>query len=115
MENLKEKIDKILSRRGLFVKDLSPLSGINPVTVNDIRQKGDCKISQLVKIANALNVDPCYFIHENSDIEEMLAKEPTTGYGREKTNPEVELLKKLLEEKDKRLQIYEKLESSGKL
>ena len=46
----------IRKQQGLSVLALSAMSGVPRRTLEDIEQRGDCMVSNAVKLANALNV-----------------------------------------------------------
>lgn len=50
------KLKQIRLEKGLSVPQLVELSGVPRRTIQDIEKRGDCMVSNLSKIAKALNV-----------------------------------------------------------
>lgn len=49
-------IQKIRKEKGLTVKQLADLSGLSKRTLEDIIRRGDCLVSNAIKLADALGV-----------------------------------------------------------
>lgn len=49
-------VQKLRKEKGLTVQQLADLSGLSKRTVEDIMRRGDCMVSNAVKLAKALNV-----------------------------------------------------------
>ena len=49
-------IQKIRKERGLTVQQLADMSGLPKRTLEDIMKRGDCMVSNAIKIADALGV-----------------------------------------------------------
>lgn len=47
---------KIRLEKGLSVAELSRLSGVPVRTIEDLEKRGDCRVSTLIKLADALSV-----------------------------------------------------------
>lgn len=64
MKNLESKIKKKLSERSMTIQRLATESGIAEPTIYSIFNRDDAKISQLIKISEALNTSLNYFLEE---------------------------------------------------
>lgn len=51
---------------GMSDKDISAATGVNPVTISNIRNGKACRIETIVKIALALNVEPETLIQDKA-------------------------------------------------
>jgi DNA-binding Xre family transcriptional regulator len=107
---LDKDIKSIAKRRGLLIKDVQNICGINHVTFNDLRKKNDLKASQLFKICEALNAPVSAFIHNTSG--NNIVKEDQQTYaagGAAGAMQEVKHLRQLLSEKEKQIELLQKL------
>lgn len=49
-------IKEIRNRQGISIRKLAELSGLHRRTIEDIEKRGDCMVSNAIKIADALEV-----------------------------------------------------------
>lgn len=49
-------VQRIRKEKGLTVQQLADLAGLSKRTLEDIMRRGDCMVSNAVKLAKALNV-----------------------------------------------------------
>ena len=109
--DLDKDIKRLANSKGLLLKDIINIIGINHVTFNDIRKKNNCSISQLFAICEAFNVPITTFIHLQEAANSNEVNEARAAYnnGPVELIKELEHCKKLCYEKDKRIELYEKL------
>lgn len=58
------KLEMLTAQKGLTFKRLAELSGVTPQSISTIKLRGTCMAKTLVKLANALEVDPADLIAE---------------------------------------------------
>ena len=56
------KLEMLTAQKGLTFKRLAELSGVTPQSISTIKLRGTCMAKTLVKLANALEVDPADLI-----------------------------------------------------
>ncbi|HEX8326640.1 MAG TPA: helix-turn-helix transcriptional regulator [Hymenobacter sp.] len=66
MKSIEGKIKKKLGEQGITIQRLATQSGISEPTLHAILNRGDAKLSQLEKIAEALSVSLNYFLDDDS-------------------------------------------------
>jgi transcriptional regulator with XRE-family HTH domain len=66
MKNLELKIKSRLAEKGMTIQRLASESGISEPTIHAIFNRGDAKLSQLEKIAEALNISLNFLLSEES-------------------------------------------------
>lgn len=59
---LGEKIQREIESRGIGMHVFAKQAGIVPSTLYAICKKDSCQTEHLVKICNALNISPCFFL-----------------------------------------------------
>lgn len=64
---LKNKIDDLIKKNGIKVKDFCKKIGISTAGLYDIYERNDTKLSILIKMSEILKVPVNYFIEENSN------------------------------------------------
>ena len=67
MKNLESKIKQKLSELNMTIQRLAIESGVSEPTIHAIFNRDDAKISQLVRISNALNASLSFFLEEVPD------------------------------------------------
>jgi len=108
------KIKCLAEKRGISIAELCRRIGISDVGFYQMIPKNRMKINTLEKIADVLGVNPGYFFDKNN--EDVLEYEIKKGENQPVEDPpdqdyknEIQLLRELLKEKDKRLALYEKI------
>jgi transcriptional regulator with XRE-family HTH domain len=66
MKNLESKIKDQLAGHGMTIQRLATESGISEPTIHAIFNRGDAKLSQLEKIAEALSISLSFLLSENT-------------------------------------------------
>jgi lambda repressor-like predicted transcriptional regulator len=66
MKNLESKIKNQLAEQGLTIQRLATESGISEPTIHAIFNRGDAKLSQLEKIAEALSIPLSFLLSEST-------------------------------------------------
>jgi len=66
MKNLESKIKNRLTEQGMTIQRLATESGISEPTLHAIFNRGDSKLSQLEKIAEALGVSLSFFLSDDT-------------------------------------------------
>jgi transcriptional regulator with XRE-family HTH domain len=64
MKNLESRIKNYLSEKGMTIQRLASESGISEPTIHAIFNRGDAKLSQLEKIAEALSVELTFLVSD---------------------------------------------------
>jgi transcriptional regulator with XRE-family HTH domain len=66
MKNLESKIKGQLAEQGMTIQRLATESGISEPTIHAIFNRGDAKLSQLEKIAEALNISLSFLLSDST-------------------------------------------------
>lgn len=66
MKNLESKIKNQLAEQGMTIQRLANESGISEPTLHAIFNRGDAKLSQLEKIAEALGISLNFFLSDDT-------------------------------------------------
>jgi transcriptional regulator with XRE-family HTH domain len=66
MKNLESKIKNQLAKKGMTIQRLATDSGISEPTIHAIFNRGDAKLSQLEKIAEALSITLNFLLSEST-------------------------------------------------
>jgi len=117
MKNIGNEIDKILSTRRIKKKDFAINKiGITPTYLSQILKKESIDAELLEKFTKALNVPISFWFDEKADIPKITqtgnGNKSQVGNGNviiESQANEIEHLRALIEEKDRRLSDKEKL------
>jgi transcriptional regulator with XRE-family HTH domain len=67
MKNLEFRIKNQLSTKGMTIQRLATESGISEPTIHAILNRGDAKLSQLEKIAEALEIELRFLVSDAND------------------------------------------------
>ena len=62
-------LKKIKTERGLTVQQLADLAGLPKRTIEDIMRRGDCLVSNAIKLADALGVTLDELCRDNTESE----------------------------------------------
>jgi len=100
-----KKIREFIDVKKISVDELGRMSGIKKATIHNIvKGETEMKISQYMRIVEALKVPMDYFISEKAKDSNM-AMEPQGSYFLQK---EVDLMKKIVQENERYIQRLEK-------
>lgn len=107
MKNVGETLQAILKQRKLNQIQAAEKAGLTRVWFNKIIHKEDCNCSTLEKICYGLGVSPAIFFDAEwqPDTASATATAAASEQKAELLNREIELLKKLLDEKERTIAI----------
>ena len=101
-KELKLKIDAL----GITQRSLAEQMGVTPQTVSAILAAKDIRTSSLERIAQVTNKPMSYFYGETNNAQAVVSRDSSIAAINSNVNSsEVELLKKLLEEKERTIKI----------
>ena len=107
MSNTILKIKSLLKLKNISYNKLAQELGVTPQTVNNyLTGRTRLDIETLEKIADVLQVNPCYFFIETDDLsgQPQNAKDYIT-----QLEEKIKLLEKLIKEKDKQIKLQDEL------
>lgn len=108
--DLSKKIKDLAEKKKLSVNKLSAMSGMSQPTLQAIIDRNDAKLSQIIEISKALNVDVKEFLFEGSGAagsQSLGRTEPSKENSLEADSlrSQLSLMQQLLDSKDEQIQM----------
>ncbi len=101
------RIESLMNKKNLNANILAKNSGLNSQTIRDILNTDDIKLSKLISISKALDVNPVYWFQKaeyKHDSESTEINDPAVTYGKMITRDDHNTIVNLMQEKIETLQ-----------
>lgn len=109
MKHIGHELFSIIEQKKLVKKEIADKVGITPVYFSAIMRKDSIDAELLEKICKAIGITPAYFFDDFSDSKNVIGDVSNTAIGSiasvNISQGEVELLKSMLEEKERTIKI----------